>query len=283
MIITSIDVIGSNDNLIATLSFRDPASQNPYIAKAVVGLDADEIVARFYGISHVSKSKYYSLSLEARDVILRIALNPQFAIQSYSELRDHLYKGIAASRTGKVELRFNNLDVPVAHVSGFIKKFEAPHSTETPEVQLTIECDDPMLQGFQLIEPIAQPTQLSTATITDDLSTAPHGFKFDITFTGPSPEFVLQDATDPEWTFTVTPGTIGAVTGFQTFDQVYFSSESGNKYLYLIRGGVTTHLVDKIKPDSIWPILFPGDNVFDSADEEFTWDHVSYYPAYWGV
>ena len=63
MRITSVDLYSSTGVLIATLSFRDPASTNPYIAKSIGGLDADEIVARFYGVSKASKQKYYNLSI----------------------------------------------------------------------------------------------------------------------------------------------------------------------------------------------------------------------------
>lgn len=283
MNITSVDMYNSSGVLIASLSFRDPSARNPYIARAIVGLDADEIVARFYGISQQSRARYYSLTLEKRDVVIRISLNPNFASQTYSDLRDNLYKMIASSRTGLIELRFNNKLGSVAHVYGFIKKFEAPHFNEQPEVQITMECDDPILRGLDRVEPIAVPTQLSSATITDDLSTAPHGFIFDVTFTAPSPSFIIEESATPEWAFIVTPGTIGANTGFVTDDHLFYSSEAGNKYLYMIRGGNTIHLVDKVIPESIWPIIFPGPNFFESADEQFIWNHVSYFPAYWGI
>ncbi len=283
MNITSVDMYNSNGVLIATLSFRDPAARNPYLVRAIIGLDADEIVSRFYGISKVSKKKYYNLTLEQRDVVLRIQLNPQFSTQSYSDLRDNLYKMISSSRTGQIELRFNNKDGSLAHVFGFIKKFEAAHFNEQPEVQITMECDDPILRGLERIEPMAVPSTRTSATITDDLSTAPHGFIFDLTFDQPSPSFIIEDSATPEWSFVVTPGTIGPSTGFLTFDHLFYSSEQGNKYLYMIRSGNTIHLVDKVAPGSVWPIIFPGDNFFDSADEQFTWNHVSYFPAYWGI
>ena len=283
MNITSVDMYDSKGILIAALSFRDPAARNPYLARAIIGLDADEIVSRFYAVSSQSKQKYYNLTLEQRDIVIRIQLNPQFSTQSYSELRDNLYKMIASSRTGLIELRFNNKTGSVAHVYGYIKKFEAGHFNEQPEVQITMECDDPILRGVDRVEPITVPTRLSSATITDDLSTAPHGFIFDVTFDQPSPSFIIEESATPEWAFTVTPGVIGSGTGFLAFDHLFYSSESGNKYLYMVRGGNTIQLVDKILHGSVWPILFPGDNFFDSADEEFTWNHVSYFPAYWGI
>ena len=190
---------------------------------------------------------------------------------------------IASSRTGKVNIRFNDGATPVASVSGFIKKFEAIHFTESPEIQMTVDCDDPILRSLDRVEVVPTATQLVALDIADVESTAPHGFKFEVQFTGPADTFVLRDSATPEWAFTVTPGVIGAYTGFLTFDHLFFSSEYGDRYLYMVRSGVTMQLVDKVSPDSIWPILFPGDNLFDTPTPMVTWNSVSFHHAYWGV
>jgi hypothetical protein len=52
MKITNIDLLSSDDTLVANFSFRDPGTINPYIVKEIVGLDADEIVPKFYGVSN---------------------------------------------------------------------------------------------------------------------------------------------------------------------------------------------------------------------------------------
>jgi len=278
MKITNIDLCDSNDKVVANLSFRDPSSSNPYIAKTIIGLDADEIISRFYGVSKVSNSKYYKLTLEKREIVLRIVLNPDFSMQSYSDLRDEIYKFISSSRTGKIRLNFNEGTSPVAYVSGFVTKLEAPHFTEMPEIQITMICEDPMLRGVKKVVAINSPTVKSSLKVTDPFSTAPHGFKFNVKFTAASPTFVLKDSATPEWSFTVTP-----LAGFVINDELYFSSEYSNKYLYMIKAGAKIHLADKIQSDSIWPILFPGDNIFKTADELFTWNYLEYYPAYWGV
>ncbi len=89
MRVTNINIKAPNSNNVVNLSFRDPTSQNPYVAKTIVGLDADEITPKFYGISDLSNEKYYDLSLKNRDVIMKIGLNPNVTLgKSYSELRD---------------------------------------------------------------------------------------------------------------------------------------------------------------------------------------------------
>ncbi len=101
MRLTSVNIYAPNSNNVINLSFRNPMSQNPYIAKSIVGLDADEITPNFYGISDLSNKKYYNLSLKKRDVVIQIGLNPNFSLgKSYSDLRDDLYKLISSARTG---------------------------------------------------------------------------------------------------------------------------------------------------------------------------------------
>lgn len=277
MKVTSIGLYSSNDVEIATLSFRDPGSVNPYIAKSITGLDADEIVPRFYGLSKVSKEKYYNLSLPPRDVILTIILNPfKTAGKTYSDLRDAIYKALAASRTALMGLRFYNGATEVARVSGFVTKMESPQFEEQPTIQLTLNCDDPMLKAPSRVSVIESGAELRTVTV--DTSTAPHGFIFQLTFTAAIASFYMQDkATNPEWSFVVTP-----TTSFAIGDKLYFSSENDNKYLYMVRGSTTTHLVDKIAPGGIWPILFPGDNEMVHSPE-ITWNMIQYYPTFWGV
>lgn len=280
MKIDNVDLICSAQANVINMSFRDPGATNPYTAKAIVGLDADEIVPRFYGRSLSNgTSKFYSLSLEKRDVVVRILLNPDFsADETYSDLRDYVYKTISSSRTGQVTIMFKEGTTELAAVMGFITKVEAPHFNEIPEIQITISCDDPMLRGAATVDYDLTGLVQDAPVIVDSLSTAPHGFKAQLTFNVNSPDFTIaDDALDPSWQFQISP-----VGGFGSGDILYFSSENNDKYLYMVRSGVTTHLVDKIAPGGVWPVLFPGSNAF-VCDDVVDWDEITYIPAYWGI
>jgi hypothetical protein len=128
MKIDNISFRCSGDTEHAVFSFRDPTSLNPYIAKAVVGLDAEEIVPRFYGVGQTSNIRFYAQTVERRNVILRLALNPDVAQgHSFSSLRDNLYRTIASTRTGRVELQFRQGLNVIAALKGFIVKLEVPN------------------------------------------------------------------------------------------------------------------------------------------------------------
>lgn len=271
---------GAEELLTFSLSKSEPTAL--FMVRDMTGLDNEELIPRFYGFSLNTKAKYYDFGMKARTIVLRLVLNPRFGIdESYSDLRDNLYRAISAVRTGVVVLHFNSIGTTVARIYGFITKFEVPYMTPLPEVQLTIRCDDPM---FRAIDPetFLQP-DLPTANpviLTDPISTAPHGFQFQCTFKSTATSFTIQDAIiNPEWVFKVIPS-----GGFQSGDVLYFSSDYANKYLYMVRGTVTTYLVDKIQPESIWPLMFPGSTEFYFLDiAAFNWNKLEFSAAYWGV
>lgn len=282
MKITNIDVYSANPERIINFNFRDPTSQNPYIVKQIIGLDADEITPKFYGVSLLSKDKYYDLSSKKRELVILLGLNPDFSTgKSYSDLRDDIYRFVSASRTGAVQLRFKNGTVVKAAISGFITKVEAPVFTKTQEAQITISCRDSMLLGLDEVNVDISSLDPTLTTITDDESTAPHGMRFGIKFSTNVINFLIKDAVDPTWKFEVNL-TGSPLVQFQNNDVLHLSSEFNNKHLYLVRGASTSQLADRIISNSIWPIIFPGENTF-VCPPNVTWEYILYYPTYWGV
>lgn len=277
MRLTSVEIHPANSSNFAVLSFQDFRRQNPYNVKTIIGLDADEITSRYYG---GSASKFYNLSLLKRDIVIRIELNPRFALnESYSDLRDSMYKMIASSRSGILDIHFKNGVNTIAKLSGFVKKFEAPHFTQTPELQLTIECKDPLLKAPTRTTVDVTGLDPALTTIQDNLSTAPHGFMFEVSFLGALATFSIADPNDASWVFEVSPA-----GGFLIGDILHFSSEQGEKFIYIERGLDTIYLADVITSGSVWPILFPGDNVFAIENPaSVQWDAISYCATYWGV
>lgn len=269
----------SNGAEVALLSFKDPSSVNSYQVKGIDGLDTDEITPKFYQ-NGGSGDKFYELSMEKRTIVLKIDLNVNYSIgETASELRDNLYAAIASSRTGLVQLKFLNGVSIMASISGFIRKIEAPHFDKTMQVQITIDCIGSMLLAPDATDVTIPPGEL-TFTVTDNISTAPHGLSFYLQFTAPASSFVIGT---PSWSFTITPGTISGDTGFLTGDQLYFVNEYSGKQLFIIRGSDTIHLADKIIPGSVWPVLFRGDNTFVVSTIDINWLSFTHYHTYWGV
>lgn len=279
MKLTSIEIHPANSSNVCVLSFRDPSRQNPYNVVSVGGLDAETIVARYYP-GTTPGTKYYDLSPEKREAVISIELNPRPSEQeTYSSLRDNLYRMIASSRTGTLQLQFKNGDDVVAAVSGVVRKFETPHFETTPKITLTIECEDGMLRALDPVDVDVSGFDPELTTILDDLSTAHHGFKFEMLFPGTLTSFVMHDSLDTDWTFSVAPE-----GNFQGGDVLHYSSVYNDKYLYIMRGFAKIPIADAIVPGSVWPIMFPGENTFWFENwNSLEWQALSYYPTYWGV
>lgn len=279
MKLTSVELTPKGGTGIATLSFRDPGADNAFNVMGITGLDTDEIIPRYYQGSGTS-AKFYALSLERRDAVLRIQLNPRFELgETFSSLRDSLYKLISSSRSGTVNLHLKNNATVVAAVSGFVSKIEAPNFERNQEVFITIKCDDPMLRALTAVEINVTGLDPVFTTISDPLSTAPHGFQFQIAVLNSRPYFSISDPNDPTWGFVVQPA-----TGILADDVIYLSSEYNNKQLYMIRGVEIIQLADSIVSGSVWPLIFPGNNTFFVEDSiSFQWLNISHYPTYWGV
>lgn len=281
MRVTSVDMYSAASEQAISFGLTGNDSNSEYEARQILGLDADEIIPKFYGVGG-DGSKFYEYGMKPREIVIRVILKPRFELdQTYGDVRDRLYRAISANRTGMVSLDFNSGATKVARISGSITKFEAGHFTKTPEVQITILCNDPMLKG--ITPTIFEEADLETTNplkIPDSKSSAPHGFTAEIKFTAPEPGLTISDSdTDPTWAFIVVPD-----GGFLTNDILHFSSEYSDKKLYVVRGATTLQLADKIYPGSIWPIVFPGANEF-YIDEmaSINVQRVEYTASYWGV
>lgn len=280
MKITSVELHPVGSSEVCVLSFRDPKRQNPYNVKAMLGLDAEELVPRFYGVSGGiwEGSKFYNLSLRSREIVAKIELNPNFGVNiSYSSLRDQLYRIISSSRTGMIEIQFKDGLTIVAVLFGFVTKMEAPHATKVPEVTITVKCDDPMLRSPTSTIVSVVGRNAASTIINDPYSNAPHGFAFEMSVLATLNAYIIQQNPSD---FSLTP-----FGGFLAGDLIQISSEYNNKYARMVRGGVITNLEDSIYPNSQWPLLFPGDNTFTITNFPATlaWTAISYYPTYWGV
>jgi hypothetical protein len=274
------------ESQVAILSL-DPTTytlSNPYIIRNITGLDADEINPSFYGNNNgATLIKYMNMHLKPRVITMRIILNPNYASgQTPSSLRDDLYRAISSTRSGKLVLEmwsqndWNVTGSASSRIEGLVVKFESFLQQTNPEVQLTFRCDFPYFRNVT-------PTTVSTGALshtapilTDNVSTAPHGFKFSLSFGANTSSFSWSEALTNDWTMSI-------VYSFLTGDVLWFSSQEDDRYLYRVRSGVKLHLMSYVSAGYIWPIMFPGTNNFAMSTGTFSWTSFSYYQTYWGV
>jgi len=245
--------------------------------KDVGGLDVELMVPNFYGGDQ--ESQLYNLSTKTRTIIFQMGLNPSFEThESYSDLRDDVYRAIAMSRTGMIQVQFKFNDFVVAAVSGTATKVEADLFEKALEIQFHLECKDPMLKGLEPVYFDLDNLDPANTAMQDNNSSAPHGFSFVLDFNATVAELTISNETHG-FEFRIVPK-----TPFINNDQLYFSSDFRNKYLYRKRGSAILHLADKIAFNSIWPVIFPGlTEIQVSSGASVFWSELSHYETYWGV
>lgn len=280
MRVTDISIL-ANEVEVLSCSLRKQSASSRYIIKSIQGLDAEDLVPKFSGSGLVSGKKFHDFGILPRTLVMNMVLNPRFILhETYSSIRDEIYRAVSSTRNGMVEVQFHDAGSTVAHLWGFITKIEVEHFEQQPEVTVTLRCDDGLLRGIApVVLGAADIAAANPIIFTDTISTAPHGFRFEIEFTATEASFTIRDGVDDDWEFIVTPS-----GGFLSGDVLTFSSEPGGSELYYVRSAATTHLLDKVDVSSVWPIIFPGANYFE-FDElgSFTWNSVSWDTAYWGV
>lgn len=270
----------SNGIKYAEFSLDQTDHSQRYIIQKSTGFDADDIVPQFYSTSAgstIPRKKFFNQKLQPRTIAMKIKLNPMYSLnETPSSLRDVLYKTIASNRTGLVELRMMLNATTVAVISGFVVKFEADLFTANPEVTMSVRCDDPFFRSAATI-PITLPGSPNTLVIQDDISTAPHGFKFRLTFTSNCNLFVIQSP-DGEEKFSIDAPLLNG-------DVLWFSSEYEDQYLYIVRASTAVQITNTVVPNSVWPLIFPLTNTFNvvAAGVTFNWNSISHKSAFWGV
>ena len=278
MKVTTISL--SNGSHVVDFLLADPTRSGRFLVKDITGLDADEIISRYYGTGVAGSGKYFDLSVVKRDISLRFQVNPNFREgESYSSLRDEIYKVVSASRLGLAKLEFSNEDGVIGSFDGFVTRIEAPQFDKTQEIIITFRAKNPMLQSPSV--PIdLTPWTINLPVIVDNDSTAPHGFKFALKIVYARPKFKMTDAVGSY--FEVQPS-----GGFLVNDILYFSSEAGDRYLYIQRGLTTIYLIDKVSFGSNWPLIFPGSNGYTldawAGPIDGQWLSMSHKKTYWGI
>lgn len=256
------------------------AGDNGYILKAADGLGPPDFLAVVEGFDSTGIPVMIS-DPQTRDVVCKIGLNPQIG-QSYSELRDNLYKLI--SRT--VFVKMMNGSKVVAQSTGFIRQFDASHFTNLPEILVTIECQDGAFSApASITVPLATLNTL-TPVINYEEGTAPAGMDLQFTVTANHTGFSITEyskfwavgGADVHNLFSVS-------YAFLTGDLVKIATHPKKRSLTVTRGGVTKDLAGYLNAGAIWPKLYTGVNAFTwtFASSWMTWTLVSYTPRYWGV
>lgn len=262
-------------------SVRKTSPSDKFQFKAMVGMDADEVVPKFAGFGQNSGNPLYDATLNKRQIIIRLQINPRWNLnETYSSIRDDLYRAISSSRTGVLSLYLHSGATVVAKLDCKVTKFEVPLTGKIPEVQMTLDSDAYFLRGVSDIAlDVSSIGSTPDFKVIDAQSTAPHGLYLKTTFTSAEPSFSIQDAVSPEWSFEIVPN-----GGFLIGDELEIQSDGRKKYATLTRSAAQSDLASAISTGSLWPVVYPTVNEFYIPQmASLTVDELKYKTSYWGI
>lgn len=287
-----------------SLNSQDRSS--PFILKSATGLEPSEIIKTYN-----DGPKFFRVRPKERVVAFSIKLNPNYTGNvTIGDLRDQVYKLVAYNTKANVwnsdtrlQIRFMNGTTYVASLFGYITRVDADIFSNSSDVSITIECEDPFLRSTTEIDLSSgiQPTSTVSHTYfngityevesafacTDNKSTAPHGFKMEAECIAVPPssetepeKFIVWDSRNPLYYI------FSSMDNFQVGDVIHFSSEEDDRYLYNQRttiGGTSyRQMINRIYWGSIWPMISPGEN-FIEVSQGFKITKVSHRESYWGI
>lgn len=250
--LTGIEIYNTNGSLVLTLPVAAPDPSVPYVVTNIEGLGpvkADITTSAFAsqdgGLIQASRTGM-------RNIVMSVGYRPDYLLnQSVQTLRRELYPYF--SPKGAVRLRFLNDDGPTVEISGVVESHDPILFTQEPEVQISIMC---ALPNFKAITETVLNGFNNVPMPVSHFGTGDSGFVYRLFVNRAIPLIKLQNEIDDD---------ISYGTDLVNGDQVIISTVRGNKYVSLIRGGVTTNDLDGIIAGSLDMSIGPLSGDFNSA------------------
>lgn len=237
-----------------------------YLLKAADGLGPPEATVS------VTKGLYQGRQLPDRQIVLRVGLNPSYKLnQRVGDLRNTLYGLLTPEDGDAVPIELYDRDTMIARATGYVSKIEIVPFSQTPEVQIVLDCDSPYL--LHPTEIIFNSEGSSGRLTVPNPGNAPTGFSVEVLFTDPY----------NIWSITRKQQRMTFSMDFQAGDVLRIDTRAGQRSLTRLRGTTSSVALHALSVNSTWLMLRGGNNVLSGTSSSFMWGEVVYTPRYWGV
>jgi len=197
--------------------------------------------------------QFHAARREARNIIFRIKLRPDFVGTTARDLRNQLYDFFMPK--SPIQLKFYMDDGLTVNISGYIETCEPAIFTQEPAVDVSIMCFQPDF------------VDVTTQTISED--TVSDSTEIDVVYSGTVETGIVftLNLNRTESDFTIyhrsPDGTLRQLDFAESLlsgDTVVINTNPGSKSATLTRSGVSTSILNGISPQSNWVSLSKGAN-----------------------
>ena len=214
---------------------------------------------------------------EMRNIVLRLGLRPDFATESYSDLRRTLYDYLMVKSS--VRLRFYDTSWPTVQIEGTVETFEPVLFSKDPQCQISILCP---LPDFLAVDPTVVSGVSTSSGVNTSIpywGTVPTGFIFTVTPERNLDGFIFTCLGTEEKVFEFN-------RPFGYGSRAEFGTEPGSKFAQIrnLSNDLVSNALASIVTYPSWPRLDPGANLVrvDLAGAAVPWNLI-YVERYGGL
>ena len=258
--LNSVEVRNAVGTLVQTLPIKSVSASSHYVIEEITGLDPVKADITSSDYATQDGGFFQSARAGGRNLIFKMAYQPDYvAGKTVETLRREMYSIFPPK--GAVFLRFFNSDplFKTVEIKGWVESFSSPPFAKEPAINVSIICPKP---NFYELAPVTKLGDSGTIISMPYEGDAEVGFTLRVNPLTTIQRLVLKNGVDKDLDLRFQapiPGTPGWVDPFApTFlDTITFSTLPGNKYINLVRQGVTYNLMPYIKSGSLSMKLSP--------------------------
>jgi hypothetical protein len=238
---------------ILTLAIGE--DDNPYQINDIEGLEPVKATLIASSYAGGEGEVFQSATREARNIKIKLDLDPDFDTQTYTSLRQGLYSFF--SPKSQVKLRFFSDSGLYVDINGVVEDFSSPQFQQDPKVDISIMCHQPDLVDPRIVQVDGFTVDDTTFTVLEYPGTVETGTVVTLNINRTLTEFTIYNIDEG--------GNLLQLdfTGeLEADDVLVVSSLRGSKGITLTRSGISSSLLYGKSPQSQWIQLDQGDNNF---------------------
>jgi hypothetical protein len=265
---------GTNDTV--TFRFGVMNTTEPYLVKVISGL---EPVTQTVSLADKAEegSGFQGKRPDNRQIIIQLGFQPDYSLgQSVESLRRALYPMIVPKLDYSCSVVLLNEDETEKWQTwGQVSKMPTNPFSKDPEMQIVIDCLGPYWLGADYVHPSPSDLSGKSSFSINNIGDAPTGWEIVVGITAAKTNFEIFRGDNKAWVLITYNFAIG--------DQITINTTMGNRNLTLLRGGVTTNLLQYFSPNSSYFQMDGGVNNFLPLYTQYTvksWKHT---PRFLGI
>lgn len=272
-----------------TLELSRPELSGLYI-KSIDGLGPPTASINTQDIATIDGALYVGSRLETRNIVIELGM---LDVPSVEENRLKTYKYFQTKRPVSIVVITDNRKVKI---EGYVESNEPEIFSDMETTKISVICPDPYFydiepttKNFSETDPLFE-FEFSNESLTENLlimseirvdtrslivypGDGDTGVKIQIKMLADVSTFVMYDVVSQKsMKFTGSKMPSGLGTTFKKNDIIEINTVKGNKYVSLVRGGISSNIISALDRKAEWFQLSPGDNIFAYAADDGTND-----------